>query len=56
MKSLTYTIAYNELVDIQLALENNKVPLGQLSKTVARADVLIQFCKKERSTNQKVKD
>lgn len=50
MKNLTYTQAYNELINIQAALEKNRVPVDQLSKTVERADLLISFCKKKRKS------
>jgi len=54
-KELSYTSAYEELSEIQLALESNEVPIDELSEKVKRANILIQFCKKRlRATEEEV--
>ena len=54
-KELTYTTAFEELSEIQMALESNEVPIDELSEKVKRANLLIQFCRERlRSTEEEV--
>jgi exodeoxyribonuclease VII small subunit len=52
----SYTDALNELNEIAKAIDNESIPLDELSAKVKRASELIAFCKKRlRETEDDVK-
>lgn len=54
--SINYTDALNELHEIAKAIDNETIPLDELSAKVKRASELIIFCKKKlRDTEDDVK-
>ena len=56
-KELNYTSAFQELTEIQFALESNQIPIDELSDKVKRANELIQFCRtKLRETEDEVQN
>lgn len=44
---LTYEIAFKELNDIVKDIEQENVPLDELTKKIMRANELISFCKEK---------
>ncbi|MDW7693133.1 exodeoxyribonuclease VII small subunit [Flammeovirgaceae bacterium SG7u.111] len=51
----TYSEALEELNDIQEALENNEIPIDQLTEKVKRAGFLLTYCQnKLRETEDEV--
>lgn len=44
---LNYELAYNELNNIVKDIEQNNVPLDELSRKIIRANELIAFCKEK---------
>ncbi len=54
-EDLTYEIAFQELKDIALEIENDSVTVDVLADKVKRASELIQFCQiKLRSTEAEI--
>jgi len=54
-EDLTYEIAFQELKDIALEIENDSVTVDVLAEKVKRASELIQFCQiKLRSTESEI--
>ncbi|MCU0434021.1 MAG: exodeoxyribonuclease VII small subunit [Bacteroidia bacterium] len=55
-ESLTYSAALSELNEIARAIDNESIPLDELSAKVKRASELIAFCKKRlHATEEEVK-
>ncbi len=46
-KSLNYTDAYNELIDIVQEIEAGNISVDTLSEKVKRAAILIKLCKEK---------
>lgn len=46
-KSLNYTEAYNELIDIVQEIEAGNISVDTLSEKVKRAAILIKLCKEK---------
>jgi exodeoxyribonuclease VII small subunit len=44
-QTLTFESAFNELKEIEQALEQHSLPLEELTKKVERANYLLTFCK-----------
>lgn len=45
-EKLTYQKALDEIQDIISQIENNDVPVDELTKRIKRVSLLINFCKK----------
>ncbi len=45
-ENLTYQKALNEIQDIISQIENNDIPIDELTKKIKRVSFLINFCKK----------
>jgi exodeoxyribonuclease VII small subunit len=54
-ENMTYELAYEELEQIAVAIENESVSVDVLAEKVKRASNLIEFCQQKlRSTEQEV--
>ena len=51
-ETISYEAAFNELQEIQDALENEEVSIDQLSKTAKRAQELVSICQEKLRTTE----